>query len=863
MFRKIIKIGIPIVLIGIILLIAYNTFQKAQEDIQDPITVIPTNASIILQLNDINNLSRSLKLSNIWIKLRNIKQIEAITQQVEQLSHFFLKNQKIFVSNSLFISIHKVSSNKSAALFSSSFNRKKPKENKEIIALFADNITTSKYDNQIIYFSDSLDGYFSFKEDILFFSNNKMLLTDAIRTSNKNTDDLFINPLFAKCYSTISKFSDINLMINYNNLLALSHVFSNTQSNTTHFSEWTATDIKLKDRAILSSGFSILNNSVNNFTDIFNRQQSQSLNILDIIPYNTTKLFAISFNNPQKIYDKKNSLLQNKNRFWNWDKNRKAIKKKSNLDYNDFILENDNEAGLFNTSPSLNFENSYTYFNTKESIRATSLIQGMIISSSEYKNFRINKIIDNNLTANLFGELFKTDNPFFTTINDYFIFGNSAASLEYIIDNYTSKNILSNNKSFKKLNSYISNDANIFLYLNPGKIAETFKNSLIDKESFSHNPDSISKFTSLSLQINTTKTGMLHNLCLFYDNEYRESIKEEWYYPLDTNSSMHPQFVKNHFTNEEIILIQDNSNNLIALNTSGEKIWSKEIDHKILGKISFIDAYRNHKFQALFNTNNKLYLIDRRGEFVDGFPKDLPTTTSIGHSLFDYDKKKNYRIIIVGDDNHLYNLNKKGKNVNGWKYKKTSNRTNQSPSHFVVNNNDYILNATNNSTTKLLARNGTDRVVFKDAQSFITPVNISKNGTIYAITTENKLWTANVNGTTKLFELKNLNATTKIVADNNDGYYITNKKTLLYTNNTESEKININLDSPAQTLSLLEGYITITTNTSLYLIKDKKIIDGFPIDSDGYFNLSDIDNNGKMNILNIKNGCIYNYELTN
>ena len=46
---------------------------------------------------------------------------------------------------------------------------------------------------------------------------------------------------------------------------------------------------------------------------------------------------------------------------------------------------------------------------------------------------------------------------------------------------------------------------------------------------------------------------MLHNLCLFYDDEYKEAIKEEWYYPLDTNTIIHPQFVKNHFTNKEII----------------------------------------------------------------------------------------------------------------------------------------------------------------------------------------------------------------------------------------------------------------------------------------------------------------------
>ena len=199
------------------------------------------------------------------------------------------------------------------------------------------------------------------------------------------------------------------------------------------------------------------------------------------------------------------------------------------------------------------------------------------------------------MTYNLFGPTLKANNRFFTTIDDYFIFGHSIVALEYVIDNFISQNTLSNNKSFKKLNSYISNGANIFLYINPGKTALAFREKIINKETFRFNADSIAKFTAFSMQINNTKNGMLHNLCLFYDEKYKESIKEEWYYPLDTISNINPQFIENHFTKEKMILIQDNLNNLISLNTSGEKLWSKSLKFKILGKINFIDFYNTSK----------------------------------------------------------------------------------------------------------------------------------------------------------------------------------------------------------------------------------------------------------------------------
>ena len=142
----------------------------------------------------------------------------------------------------------------------------------------------------------------------------------------------------------------------------------------------------------------------------------------------------------------------------------------------------------------------------------------------------------------------------------------------------------------------------------------------------------------------------------------------------------------------------------------------------------------------------------------------------------------------VGKDNIIYNLDQTGKIVDGWKYTKTTNRINQNPIHFIVEEKDYILQATNNSTTKLLARNGTARTIFKDPYSFSTPVNISENGTLYAITAENKLWTAYVNGDTEILELPTLNHNTKVLAYNK-GYYLANKNVISYINTVTQEEI--------------------------------------------------------------------------
>ena len=53
----------------------------------------------------------------------------------------------------------------------------------------------------------------------------------------------------------------------------------------------------------------------------------------------------------------------------------------------------------------------------------------------------------------------------------------------------------------------------------------------------------------------------------------------------------------------------------------------------------------------------------------------------------------------------------------------------------------------------------------------------------------------------------------------------------------------------------------VTSNDELSLFKNETLLKGFPITTDGKYNIADIDNDNSMNIINIKNNSVYNYEL--
>jgi hypothetical protein len=868
MLSKILKIATPIILISIILLIGYNSYKQVSKNTENPLNIIPTNAAVILQCNDAKKLYSNLNSADIWGHLRNISIVDSINNQIQEISSFYNQNSLIFKSHTLFISFHKVGANNSSLLFSSNFERKFITSNTQINTLLGEIIKEWQYNNQPIFELQHKDNilFISFKGDIVFFSENKMLVEDAIRASVAE-DKLLLNPSFNSVYKTISKSAEINLFFNYNSLIEYTNIFTNKPVITSDFSGWTATDLSVKNKIITANGFSAFNNNTINYTDVFNNQKAESVNIVNIIPDNTSLLLSIGFDNAKQLLDQKNKILQQQNNFWSWDKHRKLIQDSCNVNYNEFINELQAEAGVFNTSATQSVQQQYAFFKSSNSITASSLMQGLITDRETYAQYSINTIRDANITAQLFGDIFSCATPYFITIEDYFIFGSTIASLEYLIDNYTSNNTLSNNQHFNNYISYLSSKSNLFFYINPGKTVESLKEKLQTsyRKELNFSLDSVEKFTAFSVQMTSKKDLLLNNINLFYDTDFKEAIKEEWFMQLDTNISMHPQFIYNHFTKEKMIVVQNNNHKVFAINAKGEELWNIQLNSKILGDISSIDTYKNSKYQYLFNTESQLYLIDRNGENVDNFPILLPCNTKVGHSLFDYNKSKKYRILIVGDDNNIYNLDKKGKIVKGWKYEKNNNRINKNLQNFRVGNKDYILAERNNSNTQLLAINGSERVRFEEGIQFNgNPIRLDKNGTLYAITNEGKLWRGTLDGNSSQLTLSNLAANSLFAVDEieKEKQFICTNNNMVFILDTNFETIHsFELTNNIINLETNIKGIMFTTENELYLWNTDGVAEGFPILSDGYFNIADIDNNGKINLINIKNGFIYNYEL--
>ena len=872
MNKNMLQIIPAIILISIIIIIGYNTYKDAVKKDINPISIIPINSALILEIKNLNKTTNNLTENNAWKKLLHLNSLSNFNKNLTQIKDLYSNYEDLFSSNKLFISLHKYGSNNNNLLFLGKINKLKFNiEN--ISSVIKNEINESNYDSKKIYNINLQDiiYFFAFHEDIIFFSKSKMIIEDVIKQISNN-ENLLTQNNFQASYQTVSKASDVNLFLNINSLINTLNVYFKEDFKNTHLSGWIANDVKITNNAFISNGYGSINKKIKNYLDIFNNQITEEINIMNIAPKNTSAIFSIGFDNPKNIYKSKNTLLQKQGKFWSWNKNIKKLQDSTYTNYVDLIKEIEKEAGAFFTYSSKN-TNKYTYFKAINSITTSSFIQNLIYNKSNYRGYVINQCKDPNLINNLFGEIFSSTNSYFTVIEDYFIFGPSKLSIQYIIDNYNAKNTLKNSDSFKKFRPYLSSKSNLTLYINPSKAITQFTKNIKVKyrDEFKINTDSISKLTSFSIQASSRNNLLLNNINLFYDEKFKQALKEEWFIQLDSSLIIEPQFVYNHFTKEKMILAQTKKHTLYAINSKGEIIWKKPIGSKILGEINSIDIYKNNKYQCIFNTNEYLYVIDRNGEFVSGFPKKLPYTTKLGHSLFDYNKSKRYRIMIIGEDNHIYNIDHKGKKVKGWKYKKANQKITQSLSHYKVKDKDYILKQTNSSNFQLLAINGSKRVNFnsKNIINFTSEkMVIDKNGNLYTITKENKLWKGFINGSSNEISLPKLDTNSKIIINNlnNESQLIFNNKKTIYVYNHDSfeEIYSVEMEDIIEDIRIVKDLLIVTTvNNKLFVFKNEILLKDFPLRTDGILNISDINNNNKMNIINTENGCLYNYELLN
>lgn len=110
-----------------------------------------------------------------------------------------------------------------------------------------------------------------------------------------------------------------------------------------------------------------------------------------------------------------------------------------------------------------------------------------------------------------------------------------------------------------------------------------------------------------------------------------------------------------------------NSHLSLCLSEEGKDLWGIPFRDKICGYAQTIDYYANGKLQILFGAGSRMYLIDRLGRFVNGFPVDLGKEILLGPEPYDFNGVHKYNAMVLHKDNTVEMYNMRGQKPDSWK----------------------------------------------------------------------------------------------------------------------------------------------------------------------------------------------------
>ena len=468
---------------------------------------------------------------------------------------------------------------------------------------------------------------------------------------------------------------------------------------------------------------------------------------------------------------------------------------------------------------------SLLYLRTIASETVMKRLEEHRISESEYLGNRILTIEPFELKNQLFGFSFTKPFTHVAVFENAFVFSDGEGDLRELLKFVSTGDVLSNSTLYQSAEPYLSSEITT-LYLKESDGYIQIFQQVKEEDYFFTAAGSVQK---VAVKKAANSTPIL-NLTL------------------ESEALTRPQFVKNHYTGDQEIVVQDSKNILYRFSNDGKLLWKKQLEAKINGSIHEVDVYRNRKLQLAFTTETAFHILDRNGNHVDGFPKRFNDGNIGALAVFDYDNSRNYRFLF-SQGRDLYMYNNRGEKVDGFTYRRAEAPVITTPKHFRINSRDYIVLGLQNGRLKILQRDGKDRLVINQKFNFSKNDIFNYRDQFAFTTTEGTLIQINTSGKVSSTNLS-LTSTHEITGSSRS-LVIIDGQLLQIREKRMSLDYGIYTD-PQFFLVNDKIYISVLEASSkkLYLYDSNgKLFSGFPILGASGIDLADIDGDKKVELV--------------
>jgi hypothetical protein len=574
--------------------------------------------------------------------------------------------------------------------------------------------------------------YYSFADGLLLISPRSILIEQSIR--QMEIPGLQKNPFFREVNKAL-RTQGISLFLNHQHIQGF---FGNILNRTTiervdefgaamrfqpvstaskfkDYAGWSGLDFKMGSNQIFVSGISAADDSLNHFLAVFQDQQPVRYKAEDMLPQNTSFFCIYAFSGKKSFFEGLEEFFAHSPDYYHREERMKRFDRGMRADVRKVFRElvRDEVIVAANTIP-VNPQNKTVYFimNTHgkagAEVQLNKLLENYAVrAGTDISQLKTIFNVDNELSFPVYrfpypsfpglwlGSPFTmAEARFVSFIDNYIVFSNSEKGLHEYLRNMVLGTTLAKDQRYQSFKSGTSNRANIHVFVDVNKIygyrKELFAESVVKPVDVRE--ESIRKFGMINWQVLREKNQFNNRLVLAYlPNEGKEA-QTTWQSMIGSNLITKPQITANPLlTSDREIVFQDEQHNLVQVSASGRVRWSIPVSGRIVSDIHQIDYFRNGRLQYLFNTQDRIFLIDRNGNNVQGFPIKLASPATNGVSVFDYDNNRNYRYFIACDDRKIYAFDHSGKPISGWKFGTTEKQVVSPVQHFKVEGKDYIV----------------------------------------------------------------------------------------------------------------------------------------------------------------------------
>jgi hypothetical protein len=718
---------------------------RARTPIADGITAIPADAALIFESRQVKSAWKKLSQTNImWEELlgtETVKQLNAQAVSIDSALQLDPNIYSILDDRAVYVSLHPDKKNKFTALYiaglpdltwqdaledylEKSANRGKP-------------IYTAEYVGDarigVLQLQQGKLMYFGISEGIVVMSSSDALLKESLQQLRSGTS-IAANSNFSKVKSSAGEHVDANVYVNYKQFPSLLNGMLNFEtgeaandlSDLAAYSGW---DITIKPNELALSGFTAA--GPKSFLSLFADQKPQEITLTKILPANTSAMLFFglsnvqSFHNDSRIYraektkdhstdDVTNKLLTTPGLLLDWMESELALvitespaEETSEHTYG-VVRSNNTEQALADLDELAdNFHTSAEETSPKENKPDTA----------SYRGHRMGALGIKNVLSFLFGAAFKNvTEDYFAVVDNCIVFGNSPDALKTFIDDFESNRTLVNNRNYKAFEANMPAESNIFLYSCMSRSAGLYSSFLREElaDDLGVRSELLKKFDAAGIQFSSGNKLFYSSIYLKYNPEQKQETGTLWEAQLDTTVSSRPYLLTNHNTKAKEVFVQDDANKIYLISNTGKIIWTKQLNEKIMSDVAQVDVLKNDKLQMVFNTRSYIYMYDRNGNEMPGFPLKLRSPATNAIALIDYEKNRDYRIFIATENKRIVCYKANGEQVTAFAFDKTEEQVVLPLQYFNAANKDHLCAVDIKGKVYILDRHGETRVKLEE-----------------------------------------------------------------------------------------------------------------------------------------------------